>query len=192
MIFYRNIPLVILCTVFIFLGCQTEKEHKFRYSEYMEEEQPVTVLKVLENDFLSVKIYSNSYTEIEDLINNKKWETWSVAIQDKSEVEVGEVWLRTGRSLTHQYPGRFYGKAEGDNIRFTMIGRQGLIIGTFLIQIELEDSWMIYKILEIDESIPSLVYPPPIKSDAIILPKGVGEIIAFRGLVKIRHLELCL
>ncbi|MBR9999888.1 MAG: hypothetical protein KFF73_13005 [Cyclobacteriaceae bacterium] len=143
----------------------------------MKKEQPVAILKVLENDFLSVKIYSNSYTEIKDLVNNKKWETWSVALQDMSEVEVGEVWLRTGRSLTHQYPGHFYGKMEGNNIRFTLIGRQGLIIGTFLCNIYLEDSWLVFKILEVDESIPSLVYPPPVKSDDIIIPRGVGEII---------------
>ena len=98
MIFYRNYSMIILCTVFIILACQPEKKHEFRYSEYVNTEQPVTVLKELKNDFLSFKIYSNSFTEIEDLVNNKKWETWSVAIQDKIEVEVGEVWLRTGRS----------------------------------------------------------------------------------------------
>jgi len=147
----------------------------------MEEEKPVTLLHTLQNDVLSVKIYSNAYTEIEDLKNSKKWETWSAALQDKSVVEIGEVWLRTGRSLTHQYPGHFYGEMEGDNIRFTLIGRQNLIIGTFLCNISLEDSWLVYKILEIDESIPSLVYPPPIKSDDIIIPKGVGEIIRGTG-----------
>jgi hypothetical protein len=143
----------------------------------MDEEKPVTILHELKNEHLSVKVYSNSYTEIKDLKNEKTWETWSVAIQDKSEVEVGEVWLRTGRSLTHQYPGHFYGEKEGENIRFTLIGRQNLIIGTFLCNISLEDSWLVYKILGVDESIPSLVYPPPMISNDIIIPKGVGEII---------------
>ena len=179
--FLRTFSLVILFTVFIFSGCQPEKEHSFRYSEYMKENKLVTILKVLENDFLSVKIYSNSFTEIEDLNNGKHWETWSVALQDKGMVEVGEVWMRTGRSLTHQYPGHFYGEKEGDNIRFTLVGRQNLVIGTFLCNISLEDEWLVYKIIEIDESIPSLAYPPPIKSDAIIIPKGVGEIIRNTG-----------
>ena len=88
MIFLRKLSLAILCTVFIFLGCQPEKEQKFRFSEHLEGHQPATVLKVLENDHLTVNIYSNSYTEIEDRVSNKKWETWSVAIQDKSEVEI--------------------------------------------------------------------------------------------------------
>ena len=179
--FFRKHLLILLCTFSVFNNCTTRNKDGFRYTEYVKKDKPVTVLQTLRNDFLSVKIYSNSFTEIEDLKNNKSWETWSVAIQDKSIVEIGEVWLSTGRSLTHEYPGHFYGEMEGDNIRFTLIGRQNLIIGTFLCNISLEDSWLVYKILEIDESIPSLVYPPPIKSDAIIIPKGVGEIIRDTG-----------
>ena len=181
MIFLRNFSLVILYTLFIFSACDSSKKETFRYSKYMEEDKPVTVLQTLENENLSVKIYSNSFTEIEDLKNGKHWDTWSVALQDKGMVEVGEVWLRTGRSLTHQYPGHFYAEMEGDNIRFTLIGRQNLLIGTFLCNISLEDEWLVYRIIEIDESIPSLAYPPPIKSDAIIIPKGVGEIIRNTG-----------
>jgi len=174
---FKKYLLIILCTLFIYGGCNTGKDDTFRDAEYMNEDKPVTILQTLENEYLSVKIYSNSFTEIEDLKHGKSWETWSVALQDKSEVEIGEVWLRTGRSLTHQYPGHFYGEKEGTNIRFTLTGRQGLIIGTFLCSITLDNSWLVYKVLEIDESIPSLVYPPPIISDDIIIPKGVGEII---------------
>jgi hypothetical protein len=181
MIFFKKSLPVILLTLFIFDNCNTRETDSFRFKEYMNEDKPVTLIQTLQNDFLSVKIYSNSFTEINDLRNGENWETWSVALQDKSVVEVGEVWLRTGRSLTHQYPGHFYGVKQGDNIRFTLLGRQNLVIGTFLCNISLEDSWLVYKILEIDESIPSLVYPPPIKSDAIILPKGVGEIIREDG-----------
>ena len=87
--FLKNFSLIILCTLFIFLGCQPEKKRTFRFSEYMDKDRPVTVLQTLENENLLVKIYSNSFTEIEDLKNNKHWETWPVAIQDKSIVEVG-------------------------------------------------------------------------------------------------------
>jgi len=179
--FLKKKILVILLTLFIMNNCTTRKNDIFHYTEYMNEEMPVTLLQTLQNEFLSVKIYSNSYTEIEDIKNGKSWETWSVAIQDKGIVEIGEVWLRTGRSLTHQYPGHFYGEIEGENIRFTLIGRENLVIGNFLCNISLEDSWLVYKVMEIDDSIPSLVYPPPVKSDAIIIPKGVGEIMRDPG-----------
>jgi len=141
------------------------------------EEQPVELLKELENNTLKFRIFNNAYIEIIDKKNNISWETWPVAIQDKGEVEEGHVWLRTGRSITEQYPGRFHGEMAGENIRFTLIGRQQRIIGRFLIHISLENDWLVYKVLEVDDTIPSLVFPPPIKSEAIIIPRGVGEII---------------
>ena len=69
MIFLRNFSLIILCTLFIFSSCDSSKKETFPYSKYVEEDKPVTVLQTLENENLSVKIYSNSFTEIEDLKN---------------------------------------------------------------------------------------------------------------------------
>jgi len=139
--------------------------------------QKVTLLKTLSNEFLSVKIFSNSLLQIDDLKNERSWETWPVAIQDKGIIEDGDVWLNTDRSLTEQYPGRFIGSEEGSGIRFTLLGRKNLIIGRFLCSITLDGPWLIFKTSEIEDTIPSLVFPPPIKSDAIVIPKGVGEII---------------
>ena len=137
----------------------------------------VALIKALSNDSLSVKIYSNSAVEVEDRKNNSTWTAGPIAIQDKSIVEEGQVWLDTERSPTRQYPGRFFGKVEGESIRFELLGRQEQINGRFLCNVSLDGPWLIYKVLSIDDSIPSLVYPPPIQSDAIIIPKGVGEII---------------
>jgi hypothetical protein len=139
--------------------------------------ESVTLLKTLQNTQLTVKVYSNSAVEIEDRVNSRTWKTWPVAIQDKSIVETGQVWLNTTRSNTEEYPGRFFGKLEGHNFRFELLGRQEQIIGRFTCNIALDGPWLVYKILAIDDSIPSLVYPPPIQNDAIIIPKGVGEII---------------
>jgi hypothetical protein len=137
----------------------------------------VTPLKTLRNRFLEVTIHSDSSTVIHDLTHDRTWEAGPVALQEKGEVEIGQVWLDDTRSLTVQYPGRFVGQLEGDAIRFTLLGRQNRIIGTFLCHVSLADEWLVYRIEEIDESIPSLVFPPPIQSDAIVIPKGVGEII---------------
>jgi hypothetical protein len=57
MFFLAIFPLIILCTVFILLGCQPEKERIFRFSEYMHENRTVTVLQTLANENLSVKIH---------------------------------------------------------------------------------------------------------------------------------------
>ena len=137
----------------------------------------VTVLKTLENSHLAVKIYSNSAIEIEDRVNGRNWKTGPVAIQDKTVVEVGQVWLTTTRDQTLQYPGRFFGRLEGDNISFELLGRQDRLVGRFLCHVALDGAWLVFRILEVDDSIPSLAYPPPLQSDAIVLPKGAGEIL---------------
>lgn len=141
------------------------------------EEQSFSLLKKLKNSSLTVNIYSNAYTEIIDKANNVKWESWEVGIQEKGQVEEGHVWLRTGRSIHETYPGSFQGKLEGANIRFTLVGRQHRIIGRFLCNISLEKDHLVYRILEIDDTIPSLSFPIPLKSDEIYIPKGVGEVV---------------
>jgi hypothetical protein len=138
---------------------------------------PVTVLKTLENSQLAVKIYSNSAIEVDDRVNGRGWKTGPVAIQDKTVVEVGQVWLTTTRDQTIQYPGRFRGQVEGDNLRFELLGRQDKIVGRFLCHVALDGAWLVFRVLDIDDTIPSLAYPPPIQSDAIVLPKGAGEIV---------------
>lgn len=138
--------------------------------------KPVTVLKTLRNEALEVTIRSDSSTVIRDRAHDRTWETGPVALQQKGWVEIGQVWLTDTRDLTTQYPGRFAGVAEGDDVRFTLKGRQDEVVGTFLVNVSLDGEWLVYRIKEIDDSIPSLVYPPPIKSEAIVIPKGVGEI----------------
>ena len=137
---------------------------------------PANVLKTVRNATLEVTIRSDSSTVIRDLAHGRTWETGPVALQQKSRVEIGQVWLTDTRDLTTQYPGRFAGVAEGDDLRFTLKGRQDRAVGTFLVNVSLEDEWLVYRVKEIDDSIPSLVYPPPIKSEAIVIPRGVGEI----------------
>jgi hypothetical protein len=141
-------------------------------------DQPVELLLSLENQYLKVKIFNNASTEIHDKRSGEHWESWPVALQDKGIVEEGHVWLNTTRSLVQQYPGRFIGKKiNDDKLKFTLLGRQNAIVGQFVCQTKLEKDWLVYQITDIDDSIPSLVFPTPLKSDAIIVPKGVGEII---------------
>jgi hypothetical protein len=146
-------------------------------NEELNTDQPAILLKTLENDNLIVKIYSNGVFEMVDRKNQITWDTWPVAIQDKGQVEEGHVWMRTGRSQTEQYPGHFRAELTGENFQYTLIARQQKIVGTFLCQVKLEGPWLVFKVLNVDDTIPSLVFPPPVKSEAIVIPKGVGEII---------------
>jgi len=149
------------------------------------------VLRRLENRFLAVAVLADGSASIEDKPRGVVWAMGPVALQDKSEIEVGEVWLRGERGIQEQYPGRFAGEAAGDHLRFTLLARQGRPVGRFTCDVSLEEDELVYRVLEIDEEVPSLAFPPPIESEAVVLPSGVGRILrdAEAGTIFPRHLH---
>lgn len=50
-------------------------------------------------------------------------------------------------------------------------------MGDFLCRYELSGGWIDVEIEVIDDAIPSLVYPTPIESGALVLPKEAGAIV---------------
>lgn len=151
---------------------------------------PVQELQKLENEFMRFVMYSDASATVLDKTCGKSWNMGPVAIQDKSEIEEGHVWLRNGRGQHEQYPGRFVGEKTGDGLMFTLVAPQNRIAGRFKCGVTLDGKWLVYRIYDITDSVPSLVFPPPIQSDAIILPMGVGRIIRNKesGSIYTRHL----
>jgi len=133
------------------------------------------VLQELENEFLKVTLYSDASASIIDLRNQAKWRMGPVALQEDSPIDVGEVWLRTDRSVCEQYPGRFSGKRQGRDLRFSLLGRLREIKGAFTCRATLDGPWLEFRLVAIDDSLPSLGFPPPIESESLVLPEGIGR-----------------
>jgi len=133
------------------------------------------VLSQMENEFLSVTLYADASATIQDRKTGATWRIGSVAPQEDSEIDIGHVWIRTGRSFCEQFPGRFRGSREGDNLRFFLTGREDKIKGSFLIHIALDGPWLEFRLLSVDETLPSLTFPPPIVSESLVLPMAVGR-----------------
>ena len=136
------------------------------------------ILQQLENEHLLVKIYNNASLHILDKANSFEWQTGPVALQELGQIEEGHVWLRNDRSMCEQYPGRFMGRRDGEVIVFTLLGRQDRLFGKFTCRFSLEGEWFAITTGDIEEGIPSLVFPPPIQSDELIIPRGVGQLIS--------------
>lgn len=135
------------------------------------------LLDQLENEYLNVKIYSDASVDISDLKNGISWKIGAVALQEEGPIEEGHVWLRNDRSMCEQYAGRFSGKIEDGAIRFTVFGPQNVVFGSFSCKIFLEDEWLRYRILQIDKSLESLIFPPPVECDSLVLPIGIGKLL---------------
>lgn len=134
-------------------------------------------LETLENEYIRATLFNDASAEIRDKKTGRTWKMSPVAIQDEGEIEQGHFWLRKERSMSEDYPGRFIGKKQGDAFRFTMIGRLNALKGEFSCRLKLEQQWLKFEISDIDAGLPSLVFPPPIYNDALVIPSGIGKLI---------------
>ena len=134
-------------------------------------------LQVLENDWMKVTIFSNGQIKAIDKKNQQAWETFAVAIQDETVIRESMLWGRDGRAMGEQFPARFDGSMEYDVIVFRMFGRQQNYLGVFSCQFKLEEEWLSFELVEVDDSVPSLVFPPPFKSKTLVLPIDGGKLL---------------
>lgn len=133
------------------------------------------LLLQLETPYLSFTLFADATARIVDRKSDTEWRMGPVALQDESEIDIGSVWIRTERSICEQYPGRFRGQKEGENIRFWLLGRENHVKGSFLVRITLDGPWLEFRLLEIEERLPSLNFPPPIESASMVLPMHLGR-----------------
>ncbi|MDF3128471.1 DUF5696 domain-containing protein [Kiritimatiellaeota bacterium B1221] len=138
-----------------------------------------------ENEFLSVNVQSDASVVIHDKVHDVTWRMGAVALQETGKIDEGHVWLRTERSICEQFPGRFRGEKKGELCQFALLGREGQALGNFQCRFLLDGPWFDCRVVDVDASLPSLVFPTPIESESLVVPKDVGQWI--RKPLKQRH-----
>ncbi len=128
-----------------------------------------------ENEFLSIVVHSDASVDIRDKVHGTTWRMGAAALQEEGPIDEGHVWLRTERSNCEQFPGRFRGEKDGEFCRFTLLGREGQALGEFRCRFVLDGPWFDCQVVDIDEALPSLVFPAPIESESLVVPQGVGR-----------------
>lgn len=168
------------CVVFTFLffsgfaQAKGEQAGVARSSASTEIAHNSKAIKSLENEYMKVVIYSDATADLLDEKTNTKWRMGPVAFQEQGPIDIGHVWLRSGRSICEQYPGRFRGKAVGDSIRFTVLGYRLKEMGSFTCDVKLDGPWLEFTLSDIDQELDSLVFPTPIRSESMVFPRGIG------------------
>jgi len=145
-------------------------------AKYFKKDAPAVLLKTIENDTLRVILFSDGSMKIYDKPRGFEWEMASVAIQDQGTFDEGYVWARGERTLMEQYPATFYVEPWGNAFRYLVLGHANRIKGSFCCFISLEREWLRFTVTDISEDLPSLVFPPHIESDSVIIPSGIGKI----------------
>jgi hypothetical protein len=156
-------------------SCTNESSKTRNRPVYFKNDKSVAALKTLENEFLKVTLFSDASAKIEDKKNNTQWDIYYAATQEKGPLNDGYVWIRMDRSFMETYPGKFNVEPDGDAFKYTLMGRQNAIKGTFRCSVVLDSEWLKFNITEIDSALPSLVFPPHIESDYVVIPEGLGK-----------------
>jgi len=129
----------------------------------------------LENRYLKVVLYSDASGQMTDKETGADWTFNAVALQDYGKIVEEVVWTRGERSFCDYYGGRFQAVREGEHLRIRLFGRLNEDRGSFTCRVELDGPWVVFRIEEIDERLPSLTFPPHVHCDSLILPLGLGQ-----------------
>jgi hypothetical protein len=138
--------------------------------------RPETIVN-LENDELRFDLASDASGEILVKRTGVRWRHGPVAIQHEGPLEDDLAWFRGDLGIQEVYPGRFRLTPHDHGVRGTLLDRFGEPVGDFLCRYELSGGWIDVEIEAIDDSIPSLIYPTPIESGALVLPQKAGAIV---------------
>jgi hypothetical protein len=128
---------------------------------------------------LSIRLYADASADI-STADGAPWRMGCVAIQEAGPIDVGHVWLRNERSFCEAVPGRFVGEclAVDENsatVRYALLGHEREPIGWLIARYQLGVDGLGVRVLEVDEGLPSLCFPPPLEAASLVLPQGVGR-----------------
>ncbi len=130
-----------------------------------------------ENEHLRFELYSDASAKILVKASGVEWHHGPVAIQNEGPLEDGLAWFRGELGIQETFPGRFRLVPEPGGMRGTLLDRFGQPVGTFRCNYALEGPWIAVDVTHISDDIPSLVYPTPIESEALVLPLKAGAIV---------------
>ena len=97
-----------------------------------------------------------------------------VAMQECDEPDPGHVWQRAERSIMEQYPARFRAVAEGDCVRLVVLESPEQEAGSLLCHYALDGEDLLVEVRDISGSLPALMFPTPIESESLVVPKEHG------------------
>lgn len=130
----------------------------------------------LSNAHLRVEVFADASAQISDAATGTTWRMNGHAMQDNGTVDVGHTWQRTDRSICEQYVGMFRGKRVDQNhIVFERIDELGQLRGWFKVGYFLDGKGLEVTLPEVSGEIPSLMFPPALESDSLILPNESGK-----------------
>jgi hypothetical protein len=130
----------------------------------------------LSNDRIAVVINDDFSGILSDRTRSVDWPVSPCCFQENGPITQVAIWNRNERCYMDRYPSFFRARRLDDGrLEVSVLDMLGDVRGKLVCAIELENEWITMAIEHIDESLPSLVFPPHIESESILLPNNIGQ-----------------
>lgn len=128
----------------------------------------------LANDKLAIRIADDFSAVLHDHRRGMEWKMASHSFQEIGPLSDFAIWNRQERCYMDRYPAHYRAERTDSGLRVTVLDPLNEPRGCFTCRVALDDDSILFSLTEIDEALPSLIFPPWIVSESLVLPKGIG------------------
>lgn len=135
---------------------------------------PQPILK-LADELVSVVLNDDFSGEFTDRTRGVIWRMSPCCYQEVGPLSECAIWNRRDRCYMDRYPSFFRARKTDVGLRVAVQDQLGETRGELTCAVTLERGVVRFRITAIDESLPSLIFPPYLESDSLVVPRIMGE-----------------
>lgn len=139
-----------------------------------ERPEPHPIL-TLADDRVAVTINDDFSGAMVDRVRDQTWQLSPCCLQEHGPLSQCAIWNRMDRCYMDHYPAFFRARRTDDGLRVTVVDQLGQPRGELRCAVTVRDGAVRFRIDAIDEKLPSLVFPPYLESDDVVIPRILGE-----------------
>lgn len=137
-----------------------------------------TIILTAENEHLKVQLLEDGSAQILDKASGAEWSWGRTCFQEMTGVTEDVVWNRQPRCWADLWISYFRLRLLADGrMRVSVLDHLRQERGQFTLALLLQGREFTLEVSDIEERLPSLVFPPPIQSAALVIPDRVGRLI---------------
>ena len=130
----------------------------------------------LANDRVAVVINDDFSGIFSDRARGVDWPMSPCCYQEIGSLSDMAIWNRVPRCYMDRYPSFFRARRLDDGrLEVAVLDPLGEVRGKLVCAIQLDDQWITLAIEHIDDALPSLIFPPYLESESLVIPNAIGK-----------------
>jgi len=129
-----------------------------------------------QNERIAFRLNDDFSASLTDKTTRTEWTMAPVCYQEIGPLSDMAIWNRGGRCYMDRYPSFFKATpAGGDRVEVAIMDPLREERGKITCAVTLDQEWIRFEIESIDEQLPSLIFPPYIESESLLIPSEIGQ-----------------